>query len=82
MSVRGDNSDAASTPDRPNVELLTQVEVPGSEEVVPEDDPSQMSPLIEGMKTFAMECVPSHAMRVDHVAYTGRMEGEKAVVQA
>jgi hypothetical protein len=40
MSAGGDNFDATSTPDRPNLELLTQVEVPGSEEVVIEDDPS------------------------------------------
>jgi hypothetical protein len=40
VSAGGDNSDAASTLDRPNLELLTQVEVLGSEEVVPKDDPS------------------------------------------
>jgi len=51
MSAGGDNSDAAPTPDRSNLELLTQVRVLGSEEVIPKDDPSQMSPLIEGMRT-------------------------------
>ena len=52
MSAGGDNSDAAPTPDRSNLELSTQVKVPGSEEVVPKDDHSQMSPLIEGMRTY------------------------------
>ena len=40
MSARGDNSNAAPTPDSPNLELSTQVKVPRSEEVVPKDDPS------------------------------------------
>jgi hypothetical protein len=40
-----------------------------------------MSPLIEGMKTFAMECVPSLAMLVDHVTYTRHLEGEKATLE-
>ena len=40
MLARGDNSNAALTLDRPNLELSTQVKVPGSEEMVPEDDPS------------------------------------------
>ena len=40
LSARGDNSDAALTLDRPNLELSTQVKVPGSEEVVHKDDPS------------------------------------------
>ena len=47
----GDNSNTTPTPDRSNLELLTQVRVLGSEEVIPKDDPSQMSPLIEGMRT-------------------------------
>ena len=51
MLARHDNSDAALTLDRSNLELSTQVMVLGSEEVVPKDDPSQMSPLIEGMRT-------------------------------
>ena len=48
----GDNSNTTPTPDRSNLELLTQVKVSGSEEVVPKDDHSQMSQLIEGMKTY------------------------------
>jgi hypothetical protein len=40
-----------------------------------------MSPLIESIKTFAMECDPSLAMLVDHVAYTGRLEGEKVTLE-
>ena len=40
LLARGDNSDVAPTPNRPNLELSTQVKVPGSEEMVPEDDPS------------------------------------------
>ena len=40
LSARGDNSDATPTPDRPTLELSTQVKVPGSEEMVSEDDPS------------------------------------------
>jgi hypothetical protein len=40
LSVGGDNSDVALTPDRPNLVLSTQVKVLGSEEVIPEDDPS------------------------------------------
>ena len=52
MLTGGDNSDVAPTPDRPNLELSTQVKVPGSKEMIPEDDPSQMSPLIEGLKAY------------------------------
>ena len=40
LSARGDNSDEALTLDRPNLKLLTLVKVPGSEEMVLEDDPS------------------------------------------
>ena len=40
LSAGGDNSNAALTLDRPNLELSTQVKVPGSEEVVPKDNPS------------------------------------------
>ena len=39
MLAGGDNSDAALTLDRSNLELSTQVMVLGSEEVVPKDDP-------------------------------------------
>jgi hypothetical protein len=39
------------TPDRPSLELSTQVKVLGSKEGTLEDDPSQMIPLIEGTKT-------------------------------
>jgi len=39
LPAGGDNSDAAPTPDRSNLELSTQVMVLGSEEVVPKDDP-------------------------------------------
>jgi hypothetical protein len=51
LSTRGDNSDTAPTPNRPNLGLSTQVKVLGSEETVLKDDPSQMGPLIESMKT-------------------------------
>ena len=40
LSAGGDNSNAAPTLDRPNLELSTKVKVPGSEGIVPEDDPS------------------------------------------
>ena len=51
MLAGGDNSIVAPTMDRPNLELSTEVKVPGSKEMAPKDDPSQMSPLIEGMRT-------------------------------
>ena len=38
--ARDDNSNATLTSDRPNLELSTKVKVPGSEGIVPEDDPS------------------------------------------
>ena len=50
LTARGDNSDAAPTSDRPNLELSTQVKVLRSEDMVLEDDPSQMGPLIECLK--------------------------------
>jgi hypothetical protein len=50
VSTKGDNLETPLTPDRPNLELSTQVKVLGSEEVAPKEDPSQMSPLIQGTK--------------------------------
>ena len=40
MLAKGDNSNIALTPDRPNLELWTHVKVLGSEDVVRKDDPS------------------------------------------
>ena len=40
MLAGGDNSVAAPTMDRPNLELSTEVKVLGSKEVAPKDDPS------------------------------------------
>ena len=52
VPARGGSLDTAPTPDRPKLELSTQVKVLGSEEVLPEEGPSQMSPMIESMKTY------------------------------
>jgi hypothetical protein len=51
MSARAEQSDSVPTTDRPNLELSTQVKLTESEEAIPEDDLSQMLPLIDGMKT-------------------------------
>ena len=40
VSTRGDNLDAAPTPDGPNLEISTQVKIPESEVVLLEHDPS------------------------------------------
>jgi hypothetical protein len=76
MSARGDNSTTDLTSGRPNLELLTQFKVLGSEEALPEDDPSQMSPLIESLKICQSSWRGASDMAKHYKAVVAQLEEE------